>query len=180
MQPNIVLLPNKEFIQKVFNLRKQLVDMGFGDVDPREKVLPHTTILYFEEEITKDKIKKISKQLDKLLIKQQIDMKIIKITNWEHKVVAKFNTSPLQNIKKEVEILIGEINVKSNTEYNKIYGDSIGDHMKLARQVNSNNTNEVIELFQNNLPIKVHFERIVLIGYETTEKDILWEKKLSI
>jgi len=176
MQPNIVLLPNKEFIQKVFNLRKQLVDMRLGNADPREKVLPHATILYFEEKIAKDDIGKINIQLDNLQIRQPIALEINKITSWEHKVVAMFNISPLQNIKKEVEKLISKTKIKANTEYRQIYGDTVGDHMKLARQVKDNKIKEAIGLFKSNIPSKISFERVALIGYETEEKDILWEK----
>jgi 2'-5' RNA ligase len=180
MQPNIILLPDKLFCQQVFNLRKQLVDMEFGNLDPREKVLPHTTILYFEEEISKDKIGKINKQLDNLQIKKPIVMEINKITSWEHKLVGMFNISPLHNIKKEVERLVSKIKIRFNTEYIKIYGDTIGNHMKLARQVENNKIDEAISLFENNIPSKISFDRVAFIGYETEEKDILWEKKLSI
>lgn len=179
MQPNIVLLPNKQFIQNILKLRKQIVDMKLGKIDPRENVLPHTTVLYFEEVLIKEQIDNIIQQLDNLQINQPITLDIVKITSWKHKVVAMFDISPLSNLKSEIEKLISKTEVKFNTEYKKIYGNSIGDHMKLARQINPNNSGEIIELFQNNLPMKVPFQRIAFIGYETVEKDILWEEKLS-
>ena len=153
--------------------------MDLGKIDPRKNVLPHTTILYFEEELTKEQLDNMIQQLDKLQLNWRITLDIVKITSWKHKLVAMFNISSLHNLKSEVEKLIGRTEVKFNTEYKRAYGDSIGDHVKLARQVNPNNTDEAMELFQNNLPIKVTFERIALIGYGTMEKDMLWEKELN-
>jgi 2'-5' RNA ligase len=180
MQPNIVLLPNKQFIQNVLKLRRQVVDMKLSKADPRENVLPHTTILYFEETLTKQQISMMVQHLDCLHINQQITLDIIKVTSWKNKVVAMFDTSPLSSLISDVEKLIGKTKVRFNTDYKKIYGDSIGDHMKLARKINPNSTEEVVKLFKNYLPMKITFERIAFIGYETMEKDILWEKKLSI
>lgn len=178
MQPNIVLLPNKQFIQNVLELRKQIVDMKLGEIDPRENVLPHTTILYFEEALTKEQINKIVQHLDSLQINQPIALDIVKVTIWKHKVVAIFDVSPLQSIKNEIDKLLSKTPIKFNTEYKKIYGNTFGDHMKLARQVRPNKNEEVIKLFQKNLPNKISFEKVALIGYGTEEKDILWEKKL--
>ncbi|KKQ41979.1 MAG: hypothetical protein US60_C0026G0018 [Microgenomates group bacterium GW2011_GWC1_37_8] len=178
MRLNLVLLPNREFTQNIFNLRKQIIDTKLGNVDPRGNVLPHATILYFEEDITKEKMDKLSQFLNNLQLKQPITLDIENITNWEHRVVAVFNISPLVSLKENIELIVSGAGLKFNTEYKKTYGDTIGDHMKLVRQVLPEKTNEVISIFQNQLPKKVSFERIALVNYDTEEKDIRWEMKL--
>lgn len=178
MRPNLVLLPNKEFNQNIFNLRKQIIDTKLGNIDLRGNVLPHVTILYFEEDITKGKIDTLIQFLNSLQLKQPITLDIEKITNWEHKVVAIFKTFPLVSLKKNIELIVSGVGLKFNTEYIKTYGDTIGDHMKLARQVLPGKTNKVISIFQKCLPKKVAFERIALVNYNTEEKGMLWEIKL--
>lgn len=179
MKLNLVLLPNKEFTQNIFNLRKQIIDTKLGNVDPRGNVLPHTTILYFEEDISKENMDRLSQLLNNLQLKQPITLNVEKITNWKHKVVALFDISPLVSLKEYMELIVNRTGLKFNTEYKKTYGDTIGDHMKLARQVIPEKTNEVVSIFQNQLPKKVSFERIALINFDAEEKDILWEIKLS-
>lgn len=179
MQPNLVLLPNKQFIQKVFNLRKQIVENKLGKSDPRDKVLPHTTVLYFEENLTDKKVDECMHQLNNLQISKPIILDIIEVTNWEHKVVARFNASPLDSLKSKVGKLISNTKIRFNTEYKKVYGDTIGDHMKLARQINVNKIEETKKLFKKTLPKNIQFERIAFIGYEGEEKDILWQKQLD-
>lgn len=179
MKPNLILLPTNEFIQNIFNLRKQIVEIGLGENDPRINVLPHSTILYIEEDLTKEQINKIIQQLDKLQIHKPIVLGISKITNWKHKVIAMLDTSPLENLKNEIETLLNKTNIKFNNEYKKDYGDTIGNHIKLARQIYPNKIKEAINMFQKNLIKEISFERIAFIDYETEEKDILWEKRLS-
>jgi len=151
--------------------------MKLGNPDTRRDVLPHITILYFEENLSREKTNKVIQRLNDFQIKQPVTIDTKKITNWEHKVVAIFNTFPIHNVKEEIEKLLSKTEIKFNTEYKKIYGDTIGDHMKLARQIYSGKVKEVINIFQNHLPKKISFERIALVNYETKEKDILWEKR---
>lgn len=176
MRLNLVLLPDKGFTQNIFNLRKQVVDMKLGNIDKRANVLPHVTVLYFEENLSKDKTNEVIQLLRNLQIKRPITLDIKEITNWEHKVVAIFNTSPVCNLKKGIENILSKTELKFNTEYKKIYGDTIGDHMKLARQILPEKVKEVINMFQNQLPQEISFERITLVNYDTEEKDILWSK----
>lgn len=178
MRPTLALLLNKKYTLNIFNARKQIVDAKFGKYDTRSKVLPHITIIYFEESLTKEKIEKIIQQLNNLQIKHLISLNVTEITDWGHKIVAMFDASLLQNIKDEAEKLIIRTKIKYNVEYKKTYGDTIGDHMKLARQIFPNKIDKTINLLQNTLPSKVNFERIALIGYGSEEKDILWERKL--
>jgi hypothetical protein len=152
---------------------------GLGNKDPRKNALPHTTVLYIEEKLTKKNTNEAVKQLSKLKAYKPVTLDIKEITNWKHKIVAILDTSPVLNIKDDLESLFSEIPIKVNKKYKKLYGNTIGDHMKLARQVKANKIDETISFFKRNIPSKITFERMALIGYKTEEKNILWDKELT-
>ncbi len=179
MKPNLVLLPNKQFIEDVFRLRKQILKDNLGEKNSRESVLPHSTIIYLEKDITKEKTSEIIKQLDKLSSYKPIFLSILEIINWENKIIAKFDNSPIKKLKDEIDGLLGKNEIKFNEEYKKVFGNTIGDHMKLARQVYQAKIEETINIFKENLPKNICFNRIAFIDYKTEEKDILWQKKLE-
>jgi 2'-5' RNA ligase len=180
MQPNIVLIPNKKLVNKIFHLRRSIITNKLGEQDARRKVLPHSTICYFEEELCRKNISTIINKLNQLNQQIQITLDVKQITNWDQKIIALLDIMPLSHIKNNLESLIDKTNIKFNVEYKQIYGDTIGNHMKLVREVHKDKINAVIEIFIREIPKKITFNRIALIGYESEEKDVLWQKILSI
>jgi len=179
MQLYIALLPDTFVSNTILQLRKEVVDLNLGNIDSRQKVLPHTTILSFEEDIRNEKVNEIIELLNKLQYSDSITLPVIDITNWDQKVVAMFDIDPLRQLKTEVDALVRKSDIAFDTEYKKLYGNTIGDHMKLARQIKKDTIEEVKTLFRRNLPQLITFTRVVLIEYGCDEKDILWSNDLT-
>lgn len=175
----IALLANEAVSQTIMRLRKTIVDKELGNNDPRGNVIPHTTILSFEENISNEKANEISNTLNKLHSCELIQLKITEFVNWDHKVVAMLNRTPIITLKSEIDAMVNETQVKFDTEYKKLYGETIGDHMKLARQIYTRNIESVKLLFKQNMPLQIEFDRIALIKYKFEDKDIIWERNLT-
>lgn len=179
MKPNIVLISEDKLIQDIFHIRKEIVEKGLATPDPRSRALPHSTILYTEEDLGQEKINQIIQKLDRLKINNRISLKIKEYVYWEPKIAAMLDISPLQSLKIELDCLLGNLNFCFNKEYISLYGNTIGDHVKLARGIYPDKADDSIRLFRANLPKQITFSRIAFIGYNTEEKDILWQRNLS-
>ena len=177
MQPYIFLIPEEKAIKEIYKIRKTILDRGLAEKDPRNTALPHITLVYFEENLTDSKIQKTLNQLKSLKFDTPIHLGIKDIVSWEEKVVAMLEISPLKTIKANLGELLRKTDIKFNKEYMKLYGDTIGDHMKLARQVSLNKQEQVKRMFREQLPDIMKFERVAFIDYGAEEKDILWQKQ---
>jgi len=178
MNPFLVIIPNTEACNLIFKLRDRITDEGFGLIDSRKKVIPHITITYIEEELTKNQIDDLIKNLDSVVLPKELSLDLINVTNWDKKAVALFNPSDLSKIVDNYRKVFNDLSIKVNIDYENAYGKTIGDHMKIAREIKPEMAEKALNLIKSTMPQQISFEKVAFIGYECEVKDILWEKSL--
>lgn len=177
----LVTIPNVTIVEKIFELRRKIVKLGYGQLDPRANVLPHVTITYIENKnLSKDQINLIVKKLLELNFSKSITLTIKELLNWKHKIVASFDTNPIKELVTISQNLLRGLGLKVNDDYIKLYGNTIGDHMKIARHIDFQKLPLAMKLINSELPKKIVLDRIAFVGYDCDEKDIFWEKILRL
>ena len=179
MNPFLVITPDKDTIDLIYKIRKELVEKQFGIVDSRAKVLPHITLTYIEEELTKEKIEAVINSLIKMDLPKSFQINVKEIVNWDQKIVAMFDPSALNQLVENFKLVFKGLSIKANSNYEGLYGKTIGDHMKIAREVKLEKIPIALELIQNTFPNKFNLETVAFIDYDCEEKDILWKKSLE-
>jgi len=177
MEPYLIAIPNVSTIKKIFDLRRKLVDLGYGLPDPRAKVLPHVTFAYIEEEnLTSEQNDLLVKKLSELSFSKPIKLQVKEIVNWEHKIVSLFDTTPIRELVTSSEKLFKEIRIKVNEDYKNF----VGNHMKVARQIKPEKVQQALRLIKLKFPKEIILDGVAYINkYGGEEKDILWQKKLE-
>jgi len=177
----LIAIPEKSVVKKIFELRKKVVELGYASNDPRKNVLPHITLTYIENNnLPKDQISTIKSRLSEMVFDKSIILTVKKFLDWDHKIVALFETQPTKELRLTSQTLFQKMGVKVNKNYQKLYGDTVGDHMKILRQISLKSIQGTIELAKSVLPDKIIIDRIAFIGHGCEEKDILWQKRLTI
>jgi len=179
MNPFLVITPDKDTINLIYKIRKELLEKQFGIIDPRARVLPHITLTYIEEELTKEKIETIINNLNKVNLPKSLQIGIKEVINWDQKIVATFDPSVLNQLVEDFRLVFEGLSVKVNSDYEELYGKTIGDHMKIAREVKPEKMSIALELTQKTFPKKFNLETVAFIGYDCEEKDVLWKKILE-
>ena len=176
----LVAIPKQSTIVTISAIRNKSVEFGYGQPDSRVNTLPHITLTYIEEEnISSDQIGLIVKKLSELKLHKPPSLVIKEITNWENKIVALFNTEPLNKLIFQSQTLFRNMQLKVNNAYITLYGNTVGDHMKIVRHIYPEKVLLANELVKLDLPKLITLERIAFISYDCTDKDIIWQKKFA-
>lgn len=178
MSQFLVIIPSKEITNIILELRNQIMHEGFGEFDQRINVIPHITITYLEEELTNENGPNLFKNLDLVALPNFFTVNNRGVVNWDRKIVALFNPLDLTNLVENYRKVFEESSIKVNYNYEHLYGKTIGDHMKVAREIKPEKLEETLNLARKILPQQIPIERLALINYEGKEQDILWQKYL--
>lgn len=179
----VALIPDVETIDLIWELRKKVVEMGWGEDDPRGKILPHCCISYLKEgeEISEEMKVGMIARLDEADWGEKIALAVERCdTISEGKLAVFFDADDMRELVAKAERAVGQLAVVGNQKYVEKFGTEIGDHMKLARHIKGEHKSEVSRLFEGKVGSSVIFERVVFAGYGFEEKDILWEKQLGV
>lgn len=179
MNPFLVIIPDKNTIDLIYKIRKELVEKQFGIADPGASVLPHITLTYIEEELTKKKIEAIINNLNKANLPKSLQINVKEVVNWNQKIIAMFDPSSLNQLVEKFRQVFDELSIKVNSNYEALYGKTIGDHMKVAREAKPEKMPISLEFVQKTFPNKFNLETVAFIGYDCEEKDVLWKKSLE-
>jgi hypothetical protein len=174
----LITIPKKEVCDIIFRFRNQIVDAGFAQIDSRINAIPHVTITYIEQELNNHQIDDLISSFNSIVIPTKISLSLLDITNWNEKVVALFNPSVLAGLVNEYKKAFDKLLIKVNKDYESHYGQTIGDHMKIAREIQPDKIETVLKLAKSTIPLQVPLEKIALIGYGCETKDIIWETDL--
>lgn len=146
--------------------------------DGRAGVLPHACIAYLKE-TDEEVVAHLIRILDDLPFSEKIELKIDHFGNYGKKIVAMFEPAHTAPYAQETEQSIFFAGLSGNAEYVAAVSTPVGDHMKIARNLDENLIEEVKMLAKQQLPETIVFDRVVLIECGCTEEDILWQRKLS-
>lgn len=174
MGPILVLIPEQKIIDEVFKIRDFIVSNNWGGADPRIDTFPHVSLVYSNLEVG-DLNQIITDCKINFTDDISIRLEISKFESWENKISAMFNPISIAKLAEEAAKIFERNGLLDKTTR----PSEIGDHMKIARHLYEDRIDEVVDYLKQNFPKRVLFNRIALIDYACTEKDIFWDIKLD-
>lgn len=160
MNSFLVITPDKDAIDLIYRIRKELVEKQFGNVDSRARVVPHITLSYIEQELTKQQIETVINSFKELDILKSLEIDIKEVVSWDQKIVTKFDPSLLEPWVENFRQVFERLSIKVNLNYEELYGKTIGDHMKVARCIKAEKMDSAIKFVKDSLPKKIIFEKV--------------------
>jgi len=194
MKNILAALPEEKIVERIYKIRQDIINKGWGVEDARKKVLPHTTLSYLKafdgDERAEKIITELSKEVKDL---KSFQIKVVGAEIWEKKISLMLDNFSFRDLivnadrvfrKHDIswndEYLL-ELNKKKSSSNQQIYNnfeEAIGDHIKIVRNVFESHLVEAQKYILKNLPQLMIFDKLVLMGYGCTEKDIFWKADL--
>jgi len=195
MKSYIVLLPTSEITNLIFDLRRELVKLGFGGSGDRFSTLPHVTISYLSDTSDSELNNMLFQELDQVVAHTKTyKLSLKKFTDWGGNIVAMFNNETLFSLTSVLEEVLSRHKISGNQEYfdsiniiEKNDGSPLstsipqvlGDHMKILREIDGDRISEAKQILAKKLPEIFIFDRICLIKHGCRDEDIVWSNYLK-
>ncbi len=189
MKPIFALLPTDEVIQKIYQIRGELIKKGWGAESERTQVLPHLSVSYLVETNDDALIENIKEDLASTFTELvPVTLDVVRTRTWSNKVSLMFDNKPVRELVSELEALLSKYGLSDSQNYlnqlNKSeaelgektctsFEEALGDHIKIARNIKDEHLNEAAAYISEFLPKKFTFNKLVFIDSGCTEKDIL-------
>ena len=171
MQPILALLPEEKIIKQIFSLRKSIILDKLGSLDPRQKTLPHVSLVYLKSPLHQKHLKSLTLDCQNTFSNfQSVTLAVTGFQNWDNKISAIFNPKELTNLARKASDLFSKYKILDPTTP----PTKIGDHIKIARNIKPDCVSQTIDYIKNSLPSPIEFNQLVLIDHSCTTKDILW------
>lgn len=148
MKPILALLPTDEITRKIYQLRNELINRGWGVESDRIRALPHLSLSYLKEIDDNTVVERLKRDLANTFTKfEPVTLNVVKARTWSNKISLMFDNKPVRKLVIELETLLGKYGISDSKDYlsqlnqskkelgEKTYAsfeEVAGDHIKIV------------------------------------------------